>query len=168
MCELAANWGAGLIKSWQERGGRGIIGIRSGVVPVEIGRIRRNPGKLELAGWCRSVIGDSQQESDRSDRPVTAVRIAGRIPHEVVLRALLSARNGGGISCLVFGTVRLLKGTESTRGLLVPVEIGFAGTFQKPVTPNPVQDPENTLWTRQTDGDRTWHRRAIPCTPASA
>ena len=34
------------------------------------------------------------------------MRIAGRIPHEVVLRALLGARNGGGISrsCLVIGT----------------------------------------------------------------
>ena len=60
-----------------------------------------------MAGWCRSAIGDSQQESDRSDRPVAAVRIAGRIPHEIVLRALLGARNGGGISCLVFGTVHV-------------------------------------------------------------
>ena len=74
--------------------------MRSGEVPVEIGRIRRNPGKLELAGWCRSVIGDSQQESDRSGRPVAAVRIAGRIPHEVIICALLGARNGGGTEFL--------------------------------------------------------------------
>ena len=61
-----------------------------------------NPGKLELTGWHTAVIGGSQQESGVSDRPVAAVRIiSGRIPHEVVLRALLGARNGGGISCLV-------------------------------------------------------------------
>ena len=35
------------------------------------------------------------------------MRIAGRIPHEFVLRALLGARNGGGTSrsCLAIGTV---------------------------------------------------------------